>query len=551
MRATFKNDGFLEGLTTPWDFGSQDDTLLRADLLWEPTDTFSLRFTYNDEQKRGTDPKVHRMTRYDGSRVYSYNVMLGVFQNAANAACAADPARCLAVGAEGNSIPLAAGQGGGTQTANFAGPGGMSWAPPPQIGVGTRYTGQAPAAYNPATHTTNYPEGFVGAQTSNYRTALMPDVNFGPGQVGKWQTKSDSMEDGITADLEYATLTADWDITDNLTFEAILSSWQQFQRQVIDFDGTEFLVTTDDLSTERENDTMEFHLSGTALNDRISWLGGYYSLEEDTRNRVVRWGMYEWAIHGYPTIVNGVSRPPRINVAAAEYVRQTATLLGLNGLIPAGLRQRAVGRNHADWAHDDRGRRRRHEPLPVAVHEHQHRRLDRQLGRRQRLVRRGDVLGDREARPHRRCARTATRKAATSPINRSMRSARRIPRSSRRAICSPAREVLALTDPDTPPIDTYKFSAAYQATADLMVYLTYAEGFTEAGDAVGHDRPELRRAARRRRVSTRRARGSRFRPKSSITPRSGCAPTGSTAGCVSTQRTSIRTGTACASRCSR
>ena len=28
--------------------------------------------------------------------------------------------------------------------------------------------------------------------------------------------------------------------------------------------------------------------------------------------------------------------PPRINVAAAEYVRQTATLLGLNGLIQPG-----------------------------------------------------------------------------------------------------------------------------------------------------------------------------------------------------------------------
>ena len=46
--------------------------------------------------------------------------------------------------------------------------------------------------------------------------------------------------------------------------------------------------------------------------------------------------MYEWAIHGYPTIVNGVSVPPRINVAAAEYVRQTATLLGLNGLTQPG-----------------------------------------------------------------------------------------------------------------------------------------------------------------------------------------------------------------------
>ena len=85
MGATFKNDGFIEGLTTPWDFGSQDDTILRADMLWEPTDAFSLRVTYNDEQKRGTDPKIHRMTRYDNSKTYAYNIMLGAFQTQANA----------------------------------------------------------------------------------------------------------------------------------------------------------------------------------------------------------------------------------------------------------------------------------------------------------------------------------------------------------------------------------------------------------------------------------------------------------------------------------
>ena len=71
MMATAKNDGFIEGLTTPWDFGSQDDTIYRADILWEPADAFSLRFTYNDEQKRGTDPKIHRMTRYDNSKLYA------------------------------------------------------------------------------------------------------------------------------------------------------------------------------------------------------------------------------------------------------------------------------------------------------------------------------------------------------------------------------------------------------------------------------------------------------------------------------------------------
>ncbi len=56
--ATYQSDGFIEGLTTPWDFGAQDDILLRADFLWDATDNFSLRFTYNDEEKRGTDARI-------------------------------------------------------------------------------------------------------------------------------------------------------------------------------------------------------------------------------------------------------------------------------------------------------------------------------------------------------------------------------------------------------------------------------------------------------------------------------------------------------------
>ena len=343
MGAMFQNDGFMEGLTTPWDFGAQDDQILRADLLWEPTDAFSLRFTHNDEQKRGTDPRIHRMTRYDGSRVYAYNMMLGVFQDEANAFCAANPATCLSVGASGNAInTLTTDQTTGARiagpvvSANFAGPGGTTWLPPPNIGVGSRYTGQAPTAYTPATHTTNYPENFYYSQSSNYRTPAIPDHSFGPGQVGKWQTRSDSMEDGITADLQYTTITADWDITDNLNFLALLSTWEQDQRQVIDFDGTEFLVTTDDLQQFRENETIELHLSGTAWNERINWIAGYYSLDESLDFRNVRWGMWEWAVPGGRPVIAGTSTQPDINVAAAEYVRQTAILLGLDGFIQPG-----------------------------------------------------------------------------------------------------------------------------------------------------------------------------------------------------------------------
>ena len=207
MMATAKNDGFLEGLTTPWDFGSQDDTIYRADILWEPADTFSLRFTYNDEQKRGTDPKIHRMTRYDNSKLYAYNIMLGGFQAQANAACAAGF----------TIVPLPTGQPASRFTAPTCGPTG--WTPPPANTIGTRYTGVKPPALDPSTHTTNYPDGFIGATTSqfgNYAQVLnaagqpfetlgttytpnarMPDVPFGAGQSAsgkpsptRWRTAS-------------------------------------------------------------------------------------------------------------------------------------------------------------------------------------------------------------------------------------------------------------------------------------------------------------------------------------------------------------------------
>ena len=489
MGAMFQNDGFMEGLTTPWDFGAQDDQILRADILWEPTEAFSLRFTHNDEQKRGTDPRIHRMTRYDGSRVYAYNIMLGVFQDEANAACAADPVRCAQVGASGNTIntlttdqTTGARVPGPVQSVNYAGPGGTSWLPAPNVGVGTRYTGQSPTAYTPATHTTNYPENFYYSQSSNYRTPLIPDHSFGPGQVGKWQTRSDSMEDGITADLEYSTITADWDITDNLNFLALLSRWEQEQRQVIDFDGTEFLVTTDDLQQFRENETIELHLSGTAWNERINWIAGYYSLDESLDFRNVRWGMWEWAVPGGRTVIGGTSTQPDINVAAAEYVRQTALLLGLDGFIqpgsvpptpsggtmltgPATVAGGAAAASRYPWlftnistdnltnAWDE------DEAIfgeaTVSVTE----KLDLTFGVRVSDKTGGDVryqptdafrTVDPEVRPQ------------GDPFAGDL--------------------VQELVDPETPDINTYKFSAAYQFNPDIMAYLTYAEGFTSAGE---------------------------------------------------------------------
>jgi iron complex outermembrane receptor protein len=446
MGATYQNDGFIEGLTTPWDFGSQDDTILRAEALWEPTGNFSLRFTHNDERKRGTDPRIHRMTRYENGKVLAYNVMLGAFQDEANAACAGN------AGFEP------------TATSTFGCTANGTWPTPPTTTgqVGARYTGVAASAFTPATHTTNWQGG------------TLEGVAFPSGEVGKWQTKSDSMEDGITADLTYTTLTANWDITDNVNFEAILSTWEQDQRQVVDFDGTELLVTTDDIVQYRENDTMEFHLSGNALDGRISWLAGYYSLEQNLTQRFYRWGMYEFAVP------NTGPNDPAFNIEYGEYVRDTAHLLGLNGTtipgVPSGgdMLTPDICPGPAGSFPNNRCRYNWNfsfitdDALTSAYDEDTAWFGEATFGVTERLdLTVGARISDKEGGDFRYVPSDAFR----------------TPDPGIRPEGDPfAYSAISLTNinPDTPTINTYKFAAQYQWTNDLMIYASYAEGFTEA-----------------------------------------------------------------------
>jgi iron complex outermembrane receptor protein len=392
MAASYQNDGFLQGLTVPWNFGSQDDTIVRVDVLWEPTDSFSLRVTANDEDKAGTDPRINRFTNVNNTRVHAYNILAGNPDYLA-VARAIDP--------------------------TF---------PDPPYAIGDRYSGVPGTAFGPQTHETGFPGG----------------------EVGKWQTKSDSMEDGITADVQYFTVTADWDITDNLNFEAILSGGEQFQRQVIDFDGTEFLVTTDDILDFYETETIELHLSGSTPNGRINWLAGYYSLEETNTRRFYRWGMWEWAV---PNTGPG---DPAQNIAGRDYVRSYGLLTGLVGeqagtvstfnpitfisddLLTSQFDDDSAWFGEATFGVTDK--------------------LDLTIGAR---------VSDKKGKDE-----TWTPLDAFRTPDPSIR-----PQGDSFARTNP----VTVQDPKLPSINTYKFAAAYQATDDLMVYASYGEGFTSGG----------------------------------------------------------------------
>jgi len=77
MAASLQNDGFLESLSVPRALGDQDDQLLRADILWTPTDCFSLRFTANEESRTSSDARIVRISDPTNFHYIAYNVLAG------------------------------------------------------------------------------------------------------------------------------------------------------------------------------------------------------------------------------------------------------------------------------------------------------------------------------------------------------------------------------------------------------------------------------------------------------------------------------------------
>ncbi len=73
----FSNDGFLDNQSGPFALGDEDGTLFRGDVLWMPTDKLSLRFTVNDENRLGSDPRVVRISNPQNPFYIAYNVLAG------------------------------------------------------------------------------------------------------------------------------------------------------------------------------------------------------------------------------------------------------------------------------------------------------------------------------------------------------------------------------------------------------------------------------------------------------------------------------------------
>jgi iron complex outermembrane receptor protein len=89
--ANDENEGFLESQTAPSAGGDYDNTVLRADLLWEPSADFSLRFNVNEENRHGSLARIIRISNPQALNLLAYNVLAGNPDHLAQAR-AIDPA---------------------------------------------------------------------------------------------------------------------------------------------------------------------------------------------------------------------------------------------------------------------------------------------------------------------------------------------------------------------------------------------------------------------------------------------------------------------------
>ena len=396
--ARYFNDGFLESVTVPRSFGGQDDTIFRGDVLWEPSDSFSLRLTLTDEDKRTSDPRIVRFTNLEHPRYIAYNVLAGNPDFLAQAR-AIDPAF-----------------------------------PDPPFAL-------AHNEFTPQSHEPGYPGG----------------------ELGKWQTRSNTAGAGTTRDLQYATLTLDWQVSENFRIEAITSAWEMDRRQVTDFDGSEFTVTTDDYRSETQNFTEEIHFTGSNFDGRLNWLAGLYYLKQENLQRFYRWGLWEFVdqVPG-PFGKRRAGAPPggALNAAALGYVRSWGDVVGnadLSTFFPISFitNDALTGNDDEDTAFFGE--------LTYSVTD----KLDLTFGVR--------VTSDDGE------ARTYTETGGFRALNDQLA-----------VQGSPFSGVVdtVTSDPDLGNITTNKFAATYSISDDLMVYASWGEGFTSGGVTISNNFPD-------------------------------------------------------------
>ncbi|HEY5623652.1 MAG TPA: TonB-dependent receptor [Gammaproteobacteria bacterium] len=322
--------------------------------------------------------------------------------------------------------------------------------------------GLAMGAFSP--ETTNLIEDHLPITEYTQRSH---EPGFPGGEVGKWETKGDGPENGISTDFDALTVTFNWDITDNISLESISAWWEKQGHNYRDIRGAEVIeAVEDDVYTWDQVVSQEFHLTGVTDSGRITWLAGLWYQDYDDRNVNYRWPV-PWARQvGQPgpgcragTIAEVqayVRNPANWNVGHTDYGAvqiaggSLATFVPTTGMPPSGpaCDGDPIGEENQDYALFGE--------VGFALSD----RLNLALGVRWSDRDATNVAFDRTGVPG-----SAIKPDLPGPIVGDVWAA----------------SVVSKTDePDASVWFTPKVSLDYQWTDDVMVYGSYAEGFTSA-----------------------------------------------------------------------
>lgn len=259
--ASMNSDGWLESLAVPGRaFGGRDDTVLRGDILWRASDDFDLRLTVNKSETNSSSARQVRWST-EGLRA-------------------------------GTRITSAVEVGGVSRLEHV------------------RQTVYNVAMLNPAYGPYDFWEGPLPEGTNRFTineySAYTHDSEYPGGLTGKFQNNSRAPLDGQQYDNDQITLTATWNINDNLTLTSLTASRQQNTRALADFFTSEVTFALTDLRLRQSTlFSEEIHLDGVALDGKIDFLVGLYYSDEEYRGRHYRWGIPEFHLpdaNGNPTL---------------------------------------------------------------------------------------------------------------------------------------------------------------------------------------------------------------------------------------------------------
>jgi iron complex outermembrane receptor protein len=262
-----QNDGFVESLSAPFALGHFNNSLLRADFLWEPANRFALRFNLNEENRESSPARIVRITNAQRPPDIAYNVLAG------------NPDYLAQARAVNPSFPN------------------------PPFALGTdRYT--------PETHTAGFPGG----------------------TLGPWQTRT-TTRGPTTIDQQWAALTIEWDITDELSVESLTAYLESDVSMITDSDVSELdWITVLDRAIQ-EQLSQELHLTGNHFEGRLrSFLGLYYQ-QFEVWQRFSSWNFWEFAIPNTGPNPGTLGPPgaggrPLWNQLAVDYVRAWGATAG-------------------------------------------------------------------------------------------------------------------------------------------------------------------------------------------------------------------------------